>query len=121
MYWGGASLGVDAEDYARRSAATTCVDTGSAGPGNFASFRRRVIERSAVRILPYLHISFAGVYGFSNRVMVGEGHDLRLLAARDCLDVTPNSSKNSASITTRAGVGEGSIITWRTVSQPSDS
>ena len=66
---------------------TTCVDTGSAGPGNFAGFRKHVIERSAVRILPYLHVSFAGIYGFSNRVMVGEGHDIRLLAARDCLEV----------------------------------
>jgi len=87
VYWGGTSLGIDAEDFARRSAVTTCVDTGSAGPGNFAGFRKHVIERSAVRILPYLHVSFAGIYGFSNRVMVGEGHDIRLLAARDCLDV----------------------------------
>ena len=37
VYWGGTSLGIDAEDYARRSAVTTCVDTGSAGPGNFAA------------------------------------------------------------------------------------
>ncbi len=87
VYWGGTSLGIDAEDFARRSAVTTCVDTGSAGPGNFAGFRKHVIERSAIRILPYLHISFAGIYGFSTRVMVGEGHDIRLLAARDCLDV----------------------------------
>ena len=87
VYWGGTSLGIDAEDFARRSAVTTCVDTGSAGPGNFAGFRKHVIERSAVRILPYLHVSFAGIYGFSNRVMVGEGHDIRLLAARDCLEV----------------------------------
>ena len=87
VYWGGTSLGVDAEMYARKSAVTTCVDTGSAGPGNFAGFRKHVIEPSRVRILPYLHVSFAGIYGFSNRVMVGEGHDIRLLAGRDCLDV----------------------------------
>ena len=87
VYWGGTSLGIDAEDFARRSAVTTCVDTGSAGPGNFAGFRKHVIEPSAIRILPYLHISFAGIYGFSNRVMVGEGHDIRLLAARDAVDV----------------------------------
>ena len=40
-----------------------------------------------MRILPYLHISFAGIYAFSKRIMVGEGHDIRLLAARDCIDV----------------------------------
>src|SRR6202012_2602831 len=87
VYWGGTSLGIDAEDFARRSAVTTCVDTGSAGPGNFAGFRKHVIEPSAVRILPYLHVSFAGIYAFSSKVMVGEGHDIRLLAARDCLEV----------------------------------
>ena len=87
VYWGGTSLGIDAEDFARRSAVTTCVDTGSAGPGNFAGFRKHVIEPSRIRILPYLHVSFAGIYGFSNKVMVGEGHDIRLLAAHDCLKV----------------------------------
>ena len=87
VYWGGTSLGIDAEDFARRSAVTTCVDTGSAGPGNFAGFRKHVIEPSRIRILPYLHVSFAGIYGFSTKVMVGEGHDIRLLAARDCVEV----------------------------------
>ncbi len=87
VYWGGTSLGIDAEDFARRSAVTTCVDTGSAGPGNFPGFRKHVIEHSAVRILSFLHVSFAGIYGFSNRVMVGEGQDMRLLAARDAVEV----------------------------------
>src|SRR5262249_19855181 len=36
VYWGGTSLGVDAEDFCRRSGVTTCIDTGSAGAGNFA-------------------------------------------------------------------------------------
>src|SRR5256884_2403807 len=71
VYWGGTSLGIDAEDFARKSAVTTCVDTGSAGPGNFAGFRKHVIEPSQVRILAYLHVSFAGIFAFSNRVMLG--------------------------------------------------
>ena len=87
VYWGGTSLGVDAERYGRASAVTTCVDTGSAGPGNFAGFRKHVIEPSRIRILAYLHVSFAGIYAFSNRVMVGESHDLRLMAARDAVEV----------------------------------
>lgn len=87
VYWGGTSLGIDAEDFARRSAVATCVDTGSAGPGNFPGFRRHVIERSAIRILAYLHVSFAGIFAFSNRVMVGESHDIRLMAARDAVEV----------------------------------
>ncbi len=103
VYWGGTSLGIDAEMFARKSAVTTCVDTGSAGPGNFAGFRKHVIEPSAIRILPYLHVSFAGIYGFSNKVMVGEGHDIRLLAARDCLDVVEANRDLIVGIKVRLG------------------
>jgi len=87
VYWGGTSLGIDAEDFARASAVTTCVDTGSAGPGNFPGFRKHVIEPSQIRILVYLHVSFAGIFAFSERVMVGESHDIRLMAARDAVEV----------------------------------
>jgi dihydroorotase len=103
VYWGGTSLGIDAEMFARKSAVTTCVDTGSAGPGNFAGFRKHVIEPSAIRILPYLHVSFAGIYGFSSKVMVGEGHDIRLLAARDCLEVVEANRDLIVGIKVRLG------------------
>src|SRR6202007_1911351 len=83
VYWGGTALGVDAEDFCRRSGVTTAVDTGSAGPGNFAGFRKHVIERSEVRILAYLHVSFAGIYAFSPRVMVGESEEIRLMGPID--------------------------------------
>src|SRR5690606_14649039 len=62
VYWGGTSLGIDAEEFCRMSGVTTAIDTGSAGPGNFAGFRKHVIEPSAVRILAYLHVSFAGIF-----------------------------------------------------------
>ena len=65
VYWGGTSLGIDAEEFCRTSGVTTSVDTGSAGPGNFAGFRKHVIEPSQVRILAYLHVSLAGIFGFS--------------------------------------------------------
>ena len=79
VYWGGTSLGIDAEEFCRSSGVTTSVDTGSAGPGNFMGFRKHVIEPAQVRILAYLHVSHAGIYGFSNTVMVGESEDLRLM------------------------------------------
>src|SRR4051795_3585863 len=79
VYWGGTSLGIDAEDFCRTSGVTTAIDTGSAGPGNFAGFRKHVIDPSAVRILAYLHISFAGIYAFSKTVMVGESEEMRLM------------------------------------------
>ena len=87
VYWGGTSLGIDADDFGRRSGVTTCVDTGSAGPGNFPGFRKHVIERSDVRILVYLHISYAGIFAFSKRIMVGESLDSRLIAVRDTVEV----------------------------------
>jgi len=79
VYWGGTSLGIDAEEFCRTSGVTTAIDTGSAGPGNFPGFRKHVIEKSQVRILAYLHVSHAGIYGFSNRVMIGESQDMRLM------------------------------------------
>src|SRR3984885_335733 len=71
VYWGGTSIGIDAEEFCRTSGVTTAIDTGSAGPGNFAGFRKHVIEPSQVRILAYLHVSHAGIYGYSHRVIVG--------------------------------------------------
>ncbi len=87
VYWGGTSLGIDAEDFCRRSGVTTSVDTGSAGPGNFAGFRTHVIEKSAVRILPYLHISHAGIYGLDYGLEVGESENLRLMNPAAAIDV----------------------------------
>jgi dihydroorotase len=87
VYWGGTSLGVDAEAIARRSGTTTFLDAGSAGPGNFLGFKHHVIERSAVRILSYLNISFAGIFGVSKTMNVGECEDLRLLDANECVAV----------------------------------
>ena len=87
VYWGGTSLGIDAEEFCRNSGVTTAIDTGSAGPGNFAGFRKHVIEPSAVRILAYLHVSHAGIWGFSENVMVGESEDLRLMDPRVAAEV----------------------------------
>ena len=85
VYWGGTSVGVDAELVGRRSGTTTFVDAGTAGPANFPGFRKHVIEKSALRILPFLHISFPGIYAFSKAVMVGESDDLRLLDVHECV------------------------------------
>jgi dihydroorotase len=54
VYWGGTSLGIDADEFCRHNGVTTCVDTGSAGPGNFPGFRKHVIENAKTRILAYL-------------------------------------------------------------------
>lgn len=103
VYWGGTSLGIDAEDFCRTSGVTTAVDTGSAGPGNFAGFRKHVIERSQVRILAYLHVSHAGIYGFSNTVMVGESEDIRLMDPVTAAEVADRNRDLIVGIKVRVG------------------
>jgi len=103
VYWGGTSLGIDAEDFCRRSGVTTAVDAGSAGPGNFAGFRKHLIERSQVRILAYLHISFAGIFAFSPRVMVGESEEIRLMAPIDAMEVANANRDLIVGIKVRVG------------------
>jgi dihydroorotase len=103
VYWGGTSLGIDAEDYCRRSGVTTAIDTGSAGAGNFAGFRKHVIEPSAVRILAYLHVSFAGIYAFSKTVMVGESEELRLMAPAEAVAVADANRDVIVGIKVRVG------------------
>src|SRR5499433_2854660 len=104
VYWGGTSLGIDAEEFCRTSGVTTAVDTGSAGPGNFAGFRKHVIERSAVRILAYLHVSHAGIFGFSSRVMVGESEELRLLDPVSAAEVADENRDLIVGIKVRVGL-----------------
>lgn len=103
VYWGGTSLGVDVDAYARQSAVTTSVDTGSAGPGNFPGFRAHVIERATSRVLVYLHVSFAGIYAFSPTIMVGESHDMRLMAAREAVAVAKANPDCIIGIKVRVG------------------
>ncbi|MFW5835088.1 MAG: amidohydrolase/deacetylase family metallohydrolase [Pseudomonadota bacterium] len=87
VYWGGTSLGVDADKLARTSGTTTWLDVGSAGAGNFLGFRHHVIEPSETKIFALLHVSFAGIFAFSNDVMVGESLDRDLLHPASCARV----------------------------------
>jgi dihydroorotase len=105
VYWGGTSLGVAAEPLARSGAVTTFVDAGSAGPGNFPGFRAHVIEPSPVRILPYLNLSYPGIFAFSRTVMVGESEDLRLLDTRECVRVAHENRDLVLGIKVRVGRG----------------
>ena len=109
VYWGGTSLGIDAEEFCRTSGVTTAIDTGSAGPGNFAGFRKHVIERSDVRILAYLHVSFAGIFGFSKTVMVGESEEMRLMAPIEAVKVADANRDVIVGIKVRVGRGSSGI------------
>lgn len=104
VYWGGTSLGIDAAEFCRTSGVTTAVDTGSAGPGNWMGFRKHVIEPSPVRILAYLHVSHAGIYGFDKRVMVGESRELTLMNPIDCAEVADSNRDLIVGIKVRVGL-----------------
>jgi dihydroorotase len=103
VYDKGTSLSVDPMRLFRRGAVTTLVDTGSAGPGNFAGFRSHVMEQVPVRVLAYLNISFAGIYGFSKRIMVGESGDMRLMAPIDTVRVANANRDMIVGIKVRVG------------------
>jgi len=107
VYWGGTSLGIDAADVARRSGTTTFVDAGSAGPGIFHGFRRHVIEPSPLRIIPFLNVSFPGIFAVSAAVTVGECADLRLLDPRECVRVIRANRDLIAGVKVRLGRNAG--------------
>lgn len=104
VYWGGTSLGIDPDDFCRLSGVTTSVDTGSAGPGNWPGFRKHVIERAQARVLAYLHVSFAGIFGFSRTIMVGESENLRLMAPREAAEVADANRDLIVGIKVRVGL-----------------
>ncbi len=79
VYHGGTSLGIHADNHAVEAGVTTFVDAGSAGPGNFLGFHDHVIQKSRSRILAFLNISFAGIYGFN--LGIGECENLKLCDA----------------------------------------
>ena len=103
VYWGGTSMGVEAEPLMRSGGTTTLIDAGSAGPANFAGFRRHIIESSAVRILAYLNISFPGIFAYSRAVMVGECSDLRLLDPSECVRVLEENRDLLVGVKARVG------------------
>src|SRR5205809_5024664 len=107
VYWGGTSLGVDAATVAARSGTTTFVDAGSSGAGNFHGFRRHVIEPSPLRILPFLNVSFPGIFAFSPSVMVGEAADLRLIDPRECVRVINANRDLTVGVKVRVGRNAG--------------
>ncbi len=109
VYWGGTSISVDADWLAKRSGTTTWVDVGSAGPGNFAGFRKHVIERSATRILAYLHVSHAGIFAFSHTAIVGESQDMRLMDAATCASVARDNPDVIRGIKVRIGLNTSGV------------
>jgi dihydroorotase len=107
IYWGGTSLGVDAESICRHSGTTTFVDAGSAGAGNFAGFKRFIVENTDLNIFAFLNVSFAGIFGFGANLWVGECADLRLLDRDECASTIEKHRDIIVGIKVRVGEEAG--------------
>lgn len=59
----GADLNLNPDHNSLRNGVTTAVDAGSSGADNFENFRRLVIDTSRTRVLAFLNIVAAGMYG----------------------------------------------------------
>src|SRR5206468_7521140 len=59
---------------------------------------------SQVRILAYLHVSHAGIFGFSQRVMVGESEELRLMNPIEAAKVADANRDLVVGIKVRVGL-----------------
>ena len=60
---GGADLNLQPDHHALPSGVTTAVDAGSSGHKNFEAFKTRTIDRVKTRVLAWLNIVGAGMYG----------------------------------------------------------
>jgi dihydroorotase len=110
IYWGATYLSVEPERVARMSGTTTFVDAGSAGAGTFHGFRRHIVEPSPFRIVAFLNISHAGIYGYGPGFMVGESHDLRLLNAGACVKVAREHEDLIVGVKVRLGSNVSELV-----------
>lgn len=110
VYWGATYLSVEPERVARMSGTTTFVDAGSAGAGTFHGFRRHIVEPSPFRIVAFLNISHAGIYGYGPGFMVGESADLRLLNAGACVKVAREHPDLIVGVKVRLGSNVSELV-----------
>lgn len=110
VYWGGTSLGVNADRLAAPSGTTTYVDAGSAGAGNFAGLRDFVIAPSRSSILAFLNISFPGIFAFDSGLMFGEASLSELLSVERCVAVVRENRDVVVGIKVRLGAGTSGRI-----------
>jgi dihydroorotase len=104
VYWGGTAISVPAERVARASGATTLVDTGSAGAGNMLGFRHHVIERSDVRILAFVNLSFPGIFLGRGDVRMPEADNLDHLSIPHCVESVRAHREHVVGIKIRVGL-----------------
>jgi dihydroorotase len=110
VYWGATYLGVEAERVARASGTTTFVDAGTAGAGTFHGFRKLIIEPCPLRIVAFLNISHAGIFGYGPGFMVGETSELRLLNTGACVKVAREHADIICGVKVRLGNNVSELV-----------
>lgn len=97
---------VDPTVAATRSGATTLVDAGTAGAGSIHGYVDFVCKPSPIRLLAFLNISYAGIFGFNPAIRVGEAEDVRLLNGDLCIEAAEKFRDKVVGIKVRIGKGE---------------
>lgn len=110
VYWGATYLGVEPERVARMSGTTTFVDAGTAGAGTFNGFRKLIIEPCPLRIVAFLNISHAGIFGYGPGFMVGETSELRLLNVGACVNVAREHADIICGVKVRLGFNVSELV-----------
>ena len=73
-YWGVGGTGLDPDLVGARHGVTTWIDPGSSGAATFPAFKRFIIDRAQVRVIPLLNLSAKGLVHCQE---AGELNDLR--------------------------------------------
>lgn len=110
VYWGATYLGVEPERVARASGTTTFIDAGTAGAGTFNGFRKLIIEPCPLRIIAFLNISHAGIFGYGPGFMVGETSELRLLNTGACVKVAREHADIICGVKVRLGNNVSELV-----------
>lgn len=97
---------VDPTWAAKQSGATTLVDAGTAGPSSIEGFVDFIIKPSPIRLLAFLNISYAGIFGFHPLIQVGESERKELLHIGLCVEQADKFRDHVVGIKVRIGEGE---------------
>lgn len=97
---------VDPLPVAKRSGATTMVDAGTSGASSIEGLVDYVFKPSPLRLLAFINISYAGIFGFHPEVRMGETEDNRLLNIKLCCEAIEKYRQHIVGIKVRIGRGE---------------
>ena len=104
IYEHSTNLGVNPTTISARSGSTVLVDAGSSGAGNFIGLKHYIMDPSRpLKIFAFLNISYAGIFAHSEKVRVGECHQMQLLNIDECARVCLENLDSIVGVKVRVG------------------